>query len=353
MLNIKDKLLEQEPGQSGTSPADEVAGLLVDYVGDDEPLKDDEVGIQESSDEVKIEGDDSVKEDDQSEDAVTWGKALGLDDGLVVLDDSGNLKGIKAKIDGKEEVVNVNELLTGYRNNRYNTQKSQALSEEYKQFQESKETVAKMYQEKVSDIEQLLEYTKAQMLRDYQVVNWDNLRATNPAEYAAMVQDFNLKNTEFDNLLSALAQEKEKISGQQQEEFKRSLESRNKEQMEITLRNNPEWNNPEKMKQAVSDLANFVVDSYGFTQQDFMSINDARIIEVLKDAMKFRTGVKEADKKIVQQSPKFQKQSSARKNNVTHLDRLIKRAESSTGTARRGAQTDAIAQLLLDEKVKL
>jgi hypothetical protein len=84
-----------------------------------------------------------------------------------------------------------------------------------------------------------------------------------------------------------------------------------------------------------------------------MSINDARIIEVLKDAMKFRTGVKEADKKLVQQTPKFQKQSSARKNNVTHLDRLIKRAETSTGTAKRGAQTDAIAQLLLDERVKL
>jgi hypothetical protein len=358
MFKIKNKLYIDEPGISGdslqnASSLDDIASL---FVGEDNAIgpEQEEGAVNEENKEELVEKNvDEDKKNEESASDVTWGVALGVDDSQIALDENGNLVGLKSKVDGVEETVPVKDLIAGYRNNKYNTQKSQILAEEQRQLQEIRETAAKMYESKLEDVSKLMTYMKAQLVKDYQGINWEQVRNSNPGEYAALVQDFNLKTAEFDTLLQNLEHEKKASIAQQQQEFKKVQDAHKQAQLELTLKNNPEWNNPTVMKQAIGDLGNFVVDTYGFTQQDFMSINDARIVEVLKDAMKFRSGVKEAEKKIVQSAPKFQRQTNARQSNVSHLDKLIKKAENTTGVAKKRAQTDAIAQLLLNENIKV
>ena len=60
----------------------------------------------------------------------------------------------------------------------------------------------------------------------------------------------------------------------------------------------------------MSEFSSFMADSYGFSPDEFASIADARVIEVIKDAYKYKKGIDVASKKIEPKLPKFQKTSS-------------------------------------------
>lgn len=349
MFIVKNKLRSLEPGQEGTLESaqslDDIAELFIDVPGLDE--------VENKDDEVALEKDLKVEDDkEQDDEQVTWGKALGLDDSAIVLDNEGNLKAVKVKIDGQEEAVELKELVSGYQFNKHNTQKSQALAEETKQFKVTVEQTAKQYTDKLDSLEKATSYIKNQFLKQYEDVNWSLIRQQNPAEYAALVQDFQMQGAEFDRIIGVIADSKNQELEKYQEEIKATQAEMQKQQLDLTYQKNPEWKDPKVLKSTLEDMSSFVGEAYGFTPQEFTSINDHRMIEVLKDAMKFRRGIKEAELKIVQQKPTFQRQTSGKRNNVSHLDKLIKRAASSTGTAKRSAETDAIAQLLLDTGIE-
>lgn len=321
---------------------DDMANLLVEE--DDLP--------NNVENEPNLESESQDAEPQDLEDNVTWGKALGLDDNSVVLDDDGNLKGVKVKIDGKEDTVELKELIAGYQYNKFNTQKGQALSEESKAFKAKVEQESKAYADKLDSLEKATAYVKNQFLKQFENIDWQKLRYENPAEYSALVQDFQMQNTEFDRIITVIDDTKQSEISRLNNELSENIARHQKEQLALSLSKNPEWNNPKVLKTALEDMNSFMGETYGFTPQEFASINDHRMIEVIKDAMKFRRGIKEAEQKIIQQKPNFQKQTGVRKNNVSHLDKLIKRAATATGTAKRGAETDAIAQLLIDTGVK-
>jgi hypothetical protein len=156
-----------------------------------------------------------------------------------------------------------------------------------------------------------------------------------------------MRTAEFDRMQEVLQAERIKEQEAMQKETQAAQQQIIKEQLNVVLQNNPEWSNPETLKKAVEGMGSFVGEAYGFTPQEFMSIQDPRMIEVVKDAMKFRKGFTEAKQKLVQQTPKFQKQA-AKKQGLTKLDRLVKTAKTATGTNKRRAETDAIAQLLME-----
>jgi len=347
MFWLKNRLQNLEDGQGSSldsvSSMDDMAEFLVNVDG-----LDNELPIDDKKEDVEV----IDKKDESTDEEVTWGKALGIDDSAVVLDDTGNLKAVKVKVDGQEEEVALKELVSGYQFNKHNTQKSQLLAEETRQFKTAVEQTTKQYTDKLDSLEKATAYVKGQFLKQYEDVNWSLIRQQNPAEYAALVQDFQMQSAEFDRILEVVASTKNAEAEQLQNEFQEGQRQLHQRQIELTLEKNPEWRDQKVLKSALEDLSSFAGEAYGFTPQEFASINDHRMIEVLKDAMKLKRGVKEAEQKIVQQKPNFQKQTSLKRNNVSHLDKLIKRAASSTGTQRRAAETDAIAQLLIDTGVK-
>jgi hypothetical protein len=89
-------------------------------------------------------------------------------------------------------------------------------------------------------------------------------------------------------------------------------------------------------------------DSYGISNEDFANVKDARVIEIVKDAMKYRMGKKVTEKKISQPILKFQKPSGKPVNQKSKLDQLTKVAKSAKGFNKKNAQTAAITELLLN-----
>jgi hypothetical protein len=75
-------------------------------------------------------------------------------------------------------------------------------------------------------------------------------------------------------------------------------------------------------------------------------VKDARILDLILDAKKYRAGKTVAEKKLAKPVAKFQKPSGKTQATKTKLEQLTSKAKSSSGYAQHAAQTDAVAELL-------
>ena len=304
---------------------------------------------QEDDEEPEVEDSDETEDDDSDEtdeEEVTWAKTLGIDEKNVVLDEDGNLSGINVKVDGKVATVGVKDLIAGYQSNKSNTNKSKQLAEQRKEFDDIKVAVATEYTKKIESVNKLTQHLKDTLLGSYKDVDWNRLRAENPGEYAAAVQDFNFRNSEIEQISNAVNQERNGINQQMTAEQQAMQQEYVKSQADKVLEKNPSWAKPEVFRKALSEMTDFAADAYGFTQEEFSNIQDARVLEVIKDAMKYRSSVKTAKTKLDVQVPKYQKSTGKTTKALTKLDKLTKTAKSSQGYQKRNAETDAVAELL-------
>jgi len=297
--------------------------------------------------ELSEESTEEVEESDEEESDITWASALGIDDSKIVLDDDGELTGINVKIDGKVSTVNVTDLIAGFQSNKSNTNKSKGLAEERKQFDEQLNATVENYGRKLKDADRLNEYMHKNLVGEFNSINWDQLRVADPAEYAASMQDFNKRQSDIQNIQVAIQQEYEQAEAGNRK--KADAESQKHIDIEVAkmIENNPDWSDRVKLKEAFSSMSDFTVSTYGFTTDEFNDVSDSRMVELIKDAQKYREGVKVATKKLTKKLPRYQKSTGkTAKRKVTKLDTLTKRAKAAHGNDRRDLQTSAIAELL-------
>ena len=365
----EDSSTSNEASTENLNSVDEIANLLTEGLDDstesednlEESTSDQSEESEELEDENENEEDedgadesesDEEEEENENDEEETWSSALGVGDEVIVVDDEGNFSGIKTKVEGVSETVPLKDLIHGYQSNKSNTVKSQSLAEERKILEGQKTELTTTYAKKLDDLDTLTEYLNKKVTADYDGIDWNKLRFDDPAEYAAMKQDYAAKAQEMQNLQSIINSEKDTQNQEQQGEMYEARKAHIHQQFGKMLENNPEWEDKEKYKEAMSEMKTFLTDSYGYSDQDFNTVNDARMFELVKDAMAFRKGKIVAKKKLKKKVPKFQKvgtNKTRKKAKVSRLDTLTKKAASSTGASRRGAQMDAVAELLIGD----
>jgi hypothetical protein len=214
-----------------------------------------------------------------------------------------------------------------------------------KQFEQVKQATVEQYTAKIEQLQKVNEHLYNEFMGEYNSIDWQRLRLENPAEYAAAIQDFRTREEKIKTIYSTLEQEKtaeqQKLIEENQGKFQQFVN----QQVEKVLENNPGWRDKKVRKQELEGMMNFVGEAYGFSPQEFLSVQDPRLIELVKDAMKLRKGVEEGKKKLEKPLPKFQ-QSTGKKVVKTKLDVLTQRAKTATGPNKRKAEVDAIAELL-------
>ena len=311
-----------------------------------EEATDDNEGVEELPEESTEEVEESDEEPEVEEDQ-TWAGVLGVDDAKVVLNEEGDFAGVNVKVDGETSTVDMSTLIMGYQTNKHNANTSKSLAEERKQFDTARGEVKQEYTKKLEDVGKLTEFLNNTLTKEFQGINWDQLRMENPAEYAASMQDFNVRQQEIQNIYAAISEERNALTNKDQEESKVQSDEYLGAQVTKMIENNPTWSDKEVLKEAFDGMSEFTMSTYGFTQDEFNNTVDARLIEMIKDAQKYRDGQKIATKKIKNKVPKFQKSSSSTtRKKVSQLDKLTKRAKTATGSDKRDAQSDAIAELL-------
>ena len=331
---------QQQEQAAPVSELDQITDLLVgglDEGFENDDANDDESPLVDSNDSEEVEQDQEEQDTD-----VSWASALGVSDDDIVLDEEGNFKAIKVG----DEQITLLELKNGYQFNKASTQRAQQLAEERKQLEQVKEVVTTEYTKKLQNVNKLTEILANKFLEEYNSIDWNKLRAERPGEYSALLMDYEARKAELQNVFSALETENSSITASQMQEQQTKFMQHLEIQAKKAIEKNPERQDVEKFKSAMSEMTTFVGEAYGFTPEEFNSVYDARLLDLIKDAMAYRNGSKIAQQKIVNKVPTFQK-SGVQAKKVTKLDALVKKAKTAKGYQKKGAEVDAVAALLL------
>lgn len=301
-------------------------------------------GQTESTTPLEDEGEGSGEAQAQDDEGITWAGALGLDDNQIHLDDDGNLAGLRVKVDGQESVVPVKDLIAGYQTNKHNTQKSQALADERREFEQTRNTVAQDLISRLDVHDRLYQIQQQSLLREFETINWDKLRTENPGEFAIQMREFETRKTNLDNLNQALAAEREQLIQAQRAQYAHHRVEFLNQQYEKALSNNPAWSDPEKLQADIRQMGAFAQEVYGVLPEEFSMLEDARHIEILKDAMAYRKGQALAQEKVAT-APKFIKGGKSGKP-MDRVTQLTLNARKATGANKINAQAAAVNELL-------
>lgn len=349
-------LTEEE--RANLSETDLIAELLV---GEDDLKTDDKSGDESQTDEsnqdeseesneetAEGEEEDETTLENVADDDLTWGKALGMNEENLSFDEDGNLAGFVAKVNGESVTLTGEELLAGFQNNKVNTKKSQDHAEEVKNFEVQKEQTQQVYASKLESVDALTTHFEKQLIAEYDKVDWDTLNAEDPARYAATRLDFQTKAGELQRIQEAIAKDKNSLATEHNEEMVGKQQVYMKQQFDKLIEKNPTWVDKKVRDTAQAEFQTFVNAQYGFTEQEFGTVFDARLIEVIKDAKRFHDASKVSDKKRDKKVPKFQKSVGGKRRAApSKLEKLTAASKNASGQQKRDLQASAVAELLI------
>lgn len=364
---MSDSNPQQHEGERGNT-VDQVAELLmaddkpeeeasteeaVHRPNDDDLVDDSEQSevteAQESEDVGDDETDDSNElETDDGDSLAALAQELGLDADKLILSEDGDIQ-IRLKVNGKNEIVDLKEAISQTQFSKANDEKARTLAEERKTFESERVQVAEAYQQKLQQVQALGEMLQNKLTQEFQGIDWDRLRVTDPAEWAAKQQEFAQRNHELQQAGQMLGQQMRSQQDQQAEEEAQERAKTVEIERAKMIENNPSWADEEKMKAGLTEIVDYA-RSAGFSDEELQDVIYSRHVEVLRKAFLYDQGKTVADKKV-KQAPKMQRSQNGRfaKKKGGKVQKLIERAQSAKGANKRDAQADAVAALLMGE----
>lgn len=294
-------------------------------------------------DETDEEVEETSEEQATESDDLSWGKALGIDDDKIILDDDGNITGIKVKVDDVESTVALKDLVAGYQFNAHNTQRSQALAKERTEFTEQVKQYQQKAQAELQMHEQLASVIAQQVLGSYADLDWEKFNQENPAEAAKAYGEYRKRDDYFKNLVSVVQQQIQENTQQLAAQQQREVQEYTQQQLQHTLYLIPEWNNREIVTKELQEIKT-VMAAHGFGDEDIASIQDARVFAILRDYAKLKGALTNVQS-TVKQTPKVH--GNVGNNSANKVNRLVNKAKAAKNTHQQAAlKTAAIAALL-------
>lgn len=354
------------PQSSGdtSSAVDQVAELLAggevqeEQVSDEVVYPDDTDYTVDESEEVTAQDSDDVHDeteeshddqDDYDDDGLeALAQELGLDGDRLTLSEDGDVL-VKLKVNGRDETVDLKEAIAGTQFSKANDEKARILAEERKTFESERQQVAQAYQAQIQQMQGLGEMLQNKLNQEFQSIDWERLRVTDPAEWAAKQQEFQQRNAELQQAGQMVGQRMR----EQQEQMERfEAEERQKilkVERQLMIETNPEWADEDRMKADLGEIIEYARSS-GFTDEELSEVILSRHVNTLKKAMLYDKGQTVAEKKV-KRAPKMQRASNGRfvSKKGSKVSKLVERAKAAKGANKREAQADAVAALLLGE----
>lgn len=342
LLMADDPTVEVEEEKAVHRPNDD------DLVDDSEESEG--IEAQESDDVDYDETDDSNElETDDDDGLAALAGELGLDADKLTLSEDGDVL-VKLKVNGKDETVDLKEAIAGTQFHKANDEKARVLAEERKSFESERTQVAEAYTQQLQQIRGLGEMLQNKLTQEFQGIDWDRLRVTDPGEWTAKQREFEIRNQELQQAGQMLGQQMrmEQEQHSQQEAQQRSVILNS--ERERMIENNPSWRDEERMKSDLTKIVEYAKSS-GFDDDELQDVIYSKHVEVLRKAYLYDQGKTVADKKV-KQAPKMQRASNGRfvkgsKNGK--VNKLIERARNAKGANKRDAQADAVTALLMGE----
>ena len=344
----------------GDNPVDQVAEMLMGGPAEEQEVSDEtvfesgesEVEFSESEDDGHASDDVEPEEEfDQTDDGdglVALAQELGLDGDKLTLSEDGEIM-VKLKVNGKEQAVDLKEAISQTQYSKANEEKARTIAEERKAFESERQQVADAYTQQLQHIQGLGEMLQGKLTQEYQSIDWDRLRVTDPAEWTAKQREFELRNQELQQAGMALGQRMREAQQQQEQWESQERAKILQAERKLMVESNPEWADENKLKSDLTEIIDYA-KSNGFPEDELSQVIHSRHVNVLRKAMLFDKGQTVAEKKV-KQAPKMQRASNGRfvSQKKSKASKLIERAKNAKGANKRNAQHDAVAAILMGE----
>lgn len=258
------------------------------------------------------EAQESAQEATEAEQELAFQSLQELAEALEVpLDDLLGKVKAKVKIAGSEKDVTLAELRDGYQMESDYRKKTSELSEQRKAFEAERERLAQDITVRMNEAAQMSQFLEQQLMAEYNAVNWNELRQTDPAEFAARKQEYNERYMQIQQVKQGVALEiqrqQEEVHQKTQAEMRDLLQ---KEQARL-VEKIPEFADETKAKQLKTEMREFL-RGHGFTDAEINGVVDHRHVLMIRDAMKYRDlqSKKPAVTNKVKDAPKLLKPGS-------------------------------------------
>jgi hypothetical protein len=255
---------EEDSGKPATEPTKQAKQP------DPEPEEGEEEGdeaqsAEEEAPEAKAGGEEAEEgDDDDGEDADT---------------DEEQEPVYQVRIAGQEVEVPLSELVKGYSRTADYTRKTQDLAEERKRFigeaQQTRE-LRDQYAQRLEQVQALLQQAEPK-------VNWDQLRAEDPIEFAAQWADHQRQQQALQQVQAERQQIIQRQAWEAQQRQAQTLNEAKAKLLEIV----PEWRDPKVAKAERASLKEFG-RSFGYSEEELAGITDHRAVALLRMAQKYQ-----------------------------------------------------------------
>lgn len=356
---------ESSPKLGGDNPVDMAAEILMggpqpeeetqDQIPEDETVFADESDVEASdfeddTHESDVEPEEEIDEADDDDSLAALAQELGLDGDKLSLSDDGEIM-VKLKVNGKDEQIDLKEAISGTQYMKANEEKARVLAEERKGFESEREQIAQAYEQKLQQVQGLGEMLQSKLTQEFQSIDWERLRVTDPAEWSAKQYEFQQRQQELQNAGMALGQQMRQRQEEHEALNKSAREMTLKEERQRMVESVPEWSDETKMKSDLTEIFSWAKEQ-GFEDNELQDVIFNRHIQMLRKAMLYDQGKTVAEKKVKKAAPKMQRASNGRfvsSKKRSKMNQLIERAKTAKGANKRNAQHDAVAAILMGE----
>lgn len=225
---------------------------------------------------------------------------------------------VTVKIDGVEKQVPLSEVLKSYQLEGHVNNKSIELSNAQKQFVAEQEAARQLIAQQLQNNQALGNLAQQQLNYEFNQVDWNALRASDPGRYAAMWTDFQSRQQAIQGYLGEVRNQQSAAEQQSQAALASKIES----ERSAMLDKYPEWKDPAAFASARDSMMNYA-KSLGFTDAELGRVYDHRLMSVLHDAASFRAlqAAKPEALKQVRAAPKMAKPGSRQISDPTQATR--------------------------------
>ena len=286
-------------------------------------------------------------EDEVIDGDVTLASMLGLGDDQLEYDDQNNVV-FNAIIDGESHKVPVSELVKSYQLQGHVNNKSIALENDRKGFHATCDQAYGELTTRLQGLNQLIQLNEQTLLAEYNGIDWDSLRMTEPGEWAALQQQFNQRALQIQQVKDLAGQESQRLTQEQQQQQQKSLQDRAAGELQKMMADNPTWSDQAVMAKDIGEVGAFLRNQYGFTDQEIADNIDHRLMRMFKDAMAFHAGTKAiTDKKVPANVPKFVKPGTGGGDRPS-LQKARQVKETKQAIRKSGGSLDSVANALIN-----
>lgn len=257
----------------------------------------DEVTLEEEpeAEEVEVDADDAEAEADEEEaEEASDDDADDEDDETEESDDDEELEleFITVKVDGEERQVTLDDLKRSYSGQSYIQKGMEENAKARKELEQAQETLRSEYDAFVNAVQQM----QTSGLKPQPKAPDPSLAETDPIKYIQVEAEYRTELAEWRSQQEQIRNVQEKKQAQEQAQMQAVLQEQAKRLQERV----PEFADPEKAEEFKGELVNFGTNHYGFSAEELSGIADARIVEVMADALRYqklKAGKAQAKKK--------------------------------------------------------